>query len=481
MTVFARRLAGASLIYGLGGVLSRMVGLLLLPLLTRYLAPGDYGVIAMLAVMTNLLLGAVTLGTGNSMGICFHEAKESAQRSAVVWSTAAVVISSAAVWTLAGVSLSSWISELLFSSNAYAVAVSLAFGQLAVSAAVVPLLGRWRLEEKARPYVAATLSLTLATTVVNLYLVVVLERGLFGMLWGTFAVQAFYCVVLYLLFALKDRPRIEREWMQRVVRVGWPSIFGVGAFFLLDFGGRVMINHFAGLSALGVYSIGLGLGLGMAIFAEQAFGAAWPAFFLSFYDKRDEAAAVFGRVLQYYLLVFLTLAAAFFLLAKPVVETLVTEPFHGAAHVVGFIALCSVLKGVYLIFLPGLYFHQKLHIQTGLEWIGALVGLLACGILVPKLGIVGAASGTLVGYLVLCVATAIVARRYLPIVVDMPRLALQVAVFAGIAALSFVDLGADLLRDWLMRGTIFVLFAVLVCGGLLRDVWRDMWREFQLK
>ena len=148
MSAFARRLAGASLIYGLGGILSRMVSLLLLPLLTRYLTPADYGVIAMLAVMSNLLLGAVTLGTGNSLGICFQEAAQTGERSVVVWSTCVVIAVSAAVWAAAGLLSSASMSQILFGSTAYQVPVCLAFGQLAVSSAVLPLLGRWRLEER---------------------------------------------------------------------------------------------------------------------------------------------------------------------------------------------------------------------------------------------------------------------------------------------------------------------------------------------
>ena len=223
MSAITRRLAGASLVYGLGGILSRMISLLLLPVLTRYLTPADYGVIAMLAVMSNLLLGAVTLGTGNSLGICFQEGTQTGERGVVVWSTCAIIVSSAALWALGGILSSAWISEILFGSAAYRVPVCLAFGQLAVSAAVIPLLGRWRLEEKARPYVAATFSLALATAVTNIYVVAVRGLGLLGMLWSTFLIQAAYCVVLYAVVWWQERPgraRFETKWMSRVVRIG---------------------------------------------------------------------------------------------------------------------------------------------------------------------------------------------------------------------------------------------------------------------
>jgi O-antigen/teichoic acid export membrane protein len=474
----ARRLVGAAVVYGLGGVVSRLASLLALPLLTSYLAPADYGVIAMLGLMTNLLGAAVMLGTGNSMGICYHEAKEPAERAAVVWSTSAVVVASAGAWALLGFLFSGPISRLLFDVAAYSTAVALAFGQMAVTSAVSPLLARWRMEEKARPFVLATAGLAVTTVAANVVAVAVLRLGLLGMLWSTFLVQSIYCAVLYVIFWAHDAPRPATGWMRRVVRLGWPSMFGVGAFFMLDFGGRLILEHYAGLESLGVYSVALMLGLGIAILTEGAFAAAWPGFFLTFFDRTAVASQVFGKVFHYYLVVFLGLAAAFFLFARPVVAFLSAPPYHAAAKVVGLIALCSVLKGAYLIFLPGLYFERKLHVQTTLEWSGALVGIALAFALVPRFGIVGAAVATVSGYLFLVVATALVARRYLPTDVDVPRVAMLVVSFVAVAWLSAIDLllpaGVDLaLRVALWLGYLLFVWRVFV-GRSIADVRREL-------
>lgn len=48
MRVELARLAKGTLIYGLGGVLNRFIGFLLLPLFTSYLTPAEYGIAAIL-------------------------------------------------------------------------------------------------------------------------------------------------------------------------------------------------------------------------------------------------------------------------------------------------------------------------------------------------------------------------------------------------------------------------------------------------
>lgn len=478
MSGITRGLGGAAFVYGLGGVLSRMVSILLLPFFTRHLTPTDYGVIAMLGLMTNLLVGAVSLGTGNSMGICFHEAKDDEVRSDVVWSTSIVVVISALAWALSGAFSSAWVSSLLFRTDIYAVPVALAFGQLAVSAAVVPLLGRWRIEEKTRPYVIATLTLTVTTAIVNFWVVVVLELGLIGMLWSTFLVQASYCIVLYAVFWIKDPPRFAIQWGRRVVRLGWPSIFGVGAFFVLDFGGRFLLERFAGLDALGVFSVGLSFGVVMAILADGAFGAAWPAFFLSYLNKQAEARQVFGRILYYYLVFFLALGTGFFLMAKPVIQLLVAPQFHEAALVVGLVALCPVIKGVYLIFLPGLYFQRKLHIQTMLEWVGASAALAASLILIPAYGMVGAALAAVFGYLVLGASAYVVSQRYLKTVYEFRRIIPLVLSFLVIVSISFSSLGSGW-GEWAIRSALFLAYSGFVWAVFLRRYWYDLVNEFK--
>ena len=62
------QLAKGAMIYGLGGVLQRFMGLLLLPFLTEVLTPGDYGVVALIPLNGAAMTGLLTLGTGNSMG-----------------------------------------------------------------------------------------------------------------------------------------------------------------------------------------------------------------------------------------------------------------------------------------------------------------------------------------------------------------------------------------------------------------------------
>jgi O-antigen/teichoic acid export membrane protein len=89
------------------------------------------------------------------------------------------------------------------------------------------------------------------------------------------------------------------------------------------------------------------------------------------------------------------------------------EKFHEAWVIVGLVAGGYMLKGCYLIFLPGIYFAKKLYLQSRIEWVVAILNIFLNLWLINIYGILGAAVGTFLSYLSLSVFAWLVARNYL--------------------------------------------------------------------
>jgi O-antigen/teichoic acid export membrane protein len=83
-----------------------------------------------------------------------------------------------------------------------------------------------------------------------------------------------------------------------------------------------------------------------------------------------------------------------------------------------------MLKGCYLILLPGIYFAKKLILQSMIEWIAAMLNLGLNLWLIPFYGILGAAIATFLSYLSLPVLAWLIARTYLKVDYEWSRLAL---------------------------------------------------------
>src|SRR2546422_11692848 len=75
-----RRLGRHSAIYGLGGLVSRILATLLLPLYTHYLPPGSYGRVEIVTAATAGLAILLQLGISSAFFRFYFDAKEDAER-----------------------------------------------------------------------------------------------------------------------------------------------------------------------------------------------------------------------------------------------------------------------------------------------------------------------------------------------------------------------------------------------------------------
>ena len=79
-----KRLGKHSAIYGLGGLVSRILAVLLLPLYTRYLGPSGFGKIETLVALTAVLVIVLRMGISSAFFRFYFDAKDEAQRTLVV-------------------------------------------------------------------------------------------------------------------------------------------------------------------------------------------------------------------------------------------------------------------------------------------------------------------------------------------------------------------------------------------------------------
>ena len=79
-----RTLLGNTLIYGLGNYGVKLIGFLLIPLYTRYLSPSDYGVIALVAMYSQVMFVLMNLGQGFSLFRFYYDKDSDEARERVV-------------------------------------------------------------------------------------------------------------------------------------------------------------------------------------------------------------------------------------------------------------------------------------------------------------------------------------------------------------------------------------------------------------
>ncbi len=109
-----KRLGKHSVIYGLGGLVSRILAVLLLPLYTRFLSPSDYGKVETLIALTTVAGIVLRMGITSAFFRFYFDSPEPERRRLVLRTSFWFTMTMATIGMTIGLALSPEISSLLF-------------------------------------------------------------------------------------------------------------------------------------------------------------------------------------------------------------------------------------------------------------------------------------------------------------------------------------------------------------------------------
>jgi O-antigen/teichoic acid export membrane protein len=391
-----KRLGKHSLIYGLGGLVSRILGLLLLPLYTRYLTTSDYGKVETLIALTIVVGIVLRMGITSALFRFYFDSPEPSHRRLVLRTSFWFTMSMATLGLVAGLVLSPQISELLFGTPDDWELVAASVVNLWVNMNYEQLTSLFRLEERSTAFVSASLANILLTVAATLLLVVGLEAGPLGVIVGNFAGT----LVVYGALVGYRREQLglqfDRGLLREMNRFGVPLIPTALLLWVTNFSDRLFLVKLADTAEVGLYSVGVRIASAMVLLLT-AFRLAWPAFAYSIEDDR-EARRTYAYVLTYLVLVTTWVATGLTLLSPWIVDWLTTPDFSSASRVVGPLAFAAVAFGGYIVVAIGVGRARRTQFNWVVTGAAAAVNVALNLILIPPYGMMGAAVATIAAY-----------------------------------------------------------------------------------
>ena len=398
------RLGKGALIYGVGSLLNRFIGFLLLPVFTSYLTPADFGVSSILSWVAFLITPVFSLGLGAAIAPCYFDGNNKERKETTIWTSFTVLAGSAFFLATLGIGFARPISQLAFQTPEYHYLVMISLLGTSLSFLSMPFPLYLQFEERAKLFVVLTTVTSLVSIGLSFLMVVVLGRGIQGMIEAGLIAQVVTLIVFLSLGISKIKFWFSSALIKELLRMGIPLIPGFAFIFILQQGNKYILQWFDGLDAVGIYTIGFNFGLVMSLFVS-ALQSAWVPYFMSFVDKHDEARVLFGRILTYYVFGFGTISLLFFIAAKPMVMLMTQPAFHEAYKVVGLSASANFLAGVFFILLPGMYFAKEVKYVSLIQLFAALVAIGLNLLLIPLFGLLGAAIALMVGFVAMAFFT----------------------------------------------------------------------------
>ena len=414
------RLAKHSAIYGLGAVVSRLIGVFLLPVVTRYLTRAELGAVDTLIALSIVLVIVFRAGISMAFFRYYFDAEDDAGRTRVVRTSFWYTMAAATTALVLGCLLAPQISEWLFSTHSHADLVRAAFVLLWAQMNYEQLTSLFRVEERSVAFVAATLANVLITVGSTILLVAVWDKGALGVLVGNFTGTL---VVYFVLLAYRRYQlglEFDRPLFRQMQRFGLPLVPSGLAIWAIDFADRFFLLKLKNAAEVGLYSVGVRISTAILLLLI-ALRTAWPAFAYSIKED-DEAKRTYAFVLTYVLFVSSWVALTLSLLAPWLVRLLTTRAFYGGARVVPLLVFGATAFIGFNVMSIGIGRAKATQFNWVVTGAAAVIAVGLNLILIPPYGMMGAAASTLVAYTVMFLGMTVRAQQVFPVPYQWRRL-----------------------------------------------------------
>jgi O-antigen/teichoic acid export membrane protein len=426
-----RRLGKHSAIYGLGGLVQRLLAVILLPVYTRYLSPSDYGKVETLIALTTVAGIVLRFGITSAFFRFYFDSPEPERRRLVLRTSFWFTMSMATAGLVAGLLLSGEIARLLFGSADDSELVMAAFVGLWGGMNYEQLMSLFRVEERSVAFVSASLTNILVTIAATLLLVVALEQGPIGVIVGNFTGTLLVYAALIGYRREQLGIQFDRRLLREMNRFGVPLMPTALFLWTTNFSDRLFLVRLADTTEVGLYSVGVRIASAMVLILT-AFRMAWPAFAYSIEDDR-EARRTYAFVLTYLVLLTTWVATALALLSPWIVDWLAAPAFETSSRVVGPLAFSTVAFAGYVVVAIGVGRARRTQFNWVVTGAAAAVNVALNLLLIPRYGMMGAAIATIAAYSTMFAGMAWWAQRIYPVPYQWRRVVTAAAAGIGLA------------------------------------------------
>jgi len=468
-------LSWQSVLYGIG-IFGREVAVYIaLPFFTTYMAQAEYGVVsvtaALLAFFNRLSNAGLPAATFR-----FYNDTEDTQNRRITLGSAQVLITFYAIVTavvlfIGAGQLSLWLLGNIDYAYLIRIAAMLLFVQSLVN------YGNILLRIQVRPLANSTQGVFQIVVQLGLALVLVMKYDLGARgYWLGHLVGAVVGLGL-MLWLVRDAITFQfsRSRMKEMITYGLPLIPAVLALWSLRLVDRALVVSLAGINEVAVYEVGYKIGM-LAGIVALPFGAAWPQFAFSAMHE-PQAPKIYRDALTYLMTGCAFAALAVTAFRVDLVQIMAPNSYAGAASVVFWVALSQIAWVAYLILSVSLKIAKRTSYIAVVAVSAAVVNIVLNLLLIPIMGIQGAAIATLAGYLALSIGIHVFGRRFYAFQIDWKRL-LKISLAASITALFIFhteEINVDLWTGRAIKVFGLILFPIFLV--LMRFINRNQYQE----
>lgn len=450
-----------SLIYGLGNLSIKLVGLVLFPLYTDAFSLEEFGIIGILDISIQLIVAVLGLSLTSALFLFYFDKKYKERQGELVFTTlmTLVVFSLAAVFILSN--FTGGLSTLLFKSTDYQDLI-----QIILISASLQVLNNipntvLRLKEKAKLYAISNLikvTVILATTIL---FIVKMKLGIIGVYYGQICGNAVYLLILSGFMIRNSTFRFNRSALGEMLRFSIPLIFSSLSAVILTVLDRYSLNYLVGLDDVGIYTTGYKIG-NVLLFVVMASQLALPTILFKNMDAKDNK-RLYSKVMTYNTYTIMIMVIGLSVFSMEVVKLLARNPSYWAGYtVIPFITISILFNSMRYLLTLNLSIVKKTVIVAAIVTVMSAINLGLNLLMIPRYQANGAALATMLTQLIFLLTTYFIAQKHYKVPYEVKKLLMIISTGILFIILGFATNGLALYLRLIIKSLLCFAFPLVL-------------------
>jgi len=297
--------------------------------------------------------------------------------------------------------------------------------------------------------------------------------GLYGAIAALLIIRAFLFIIGFLVVSPQINFSVPSlSVIKPYLAFSLPLLPAGLCWWILNLSDRYIIGYFLGAEAVGIYSAAYVLGTVVGLFYTPLATVLFPAItHLYENNKIQEVKTHLKYSLKFYLMLAIPATFGLSILARPLLATLTTADFIAGFWIVPIIALATVFMGCGSIIMIVPLLLKRTKVIGLIDGAGAVINVVMNIILVPLIGILGAAGSTLAVFMLRLISYSIISFKQLSFDIDPKFIAKALVSSLVMSAVVWIlsPTGAVNILISIVAGTIIYFTALLLLRGFTRQ------------
>ncbi|MBO5295656.1 MAG: oligosaccharide flippase family protein [Clostridia bacterium] len=459
-----KKLFSDTVILGLGTFGSKLLVFLLMPLYTALLSTAQYGTAELITSTANLLIPVACVGISNGI-FRFAAERETDQRAVFSSSVTLLGIGTVVFGILSPLlSLIGYFDGYVWLIIFYVISANLQ----AVCAQYVRAIDRTRL------FAVQGILNTLLTILFNIFFLVVFDMGVTGYVLSVVIgnlLTTVFLVIAARLWNVFSVGSIDRRMMKDLLKFSLPLIPTSVCWLITDLSDRYMVTYYCGSAVNGIYSAAYKIPTVVNLLSG-IFLQAWQFSAVAQSSDEDSCKSFYTEVFRGFLSLIMIGAAGLILFSRFLTGLLLNNAYFEAWRYMPTLLCAAAIEAV-VAFLASVYMVRKKSMHSFFTaMIGTLLNILFNVLLIPRIGALGAAIATLLGYGAVLIVRLIDAPRIIRFRLFPIRLITSVLLLLASAAVMTLNVSGRIWWTLLLTVIIVAINAPALLGSLKKVLTR---------